>query len=56
MFSSKELADVLESAIEEFVKRAFVSGFRIVMLICASLSVASAGVAWLMIQQDGATT
>ncbi len=40
------------AAIEESVKEAFVYGFRIVMLICSSLSLASAAVAWLMIPQD----
>jgi EmrB/QacA subfamily drug resistance transporter len=37
------------AAIEESVKEAFVHEFRIVMLICSSLSLASAAVAWLMI-------
>src|SRR5258707_2921257 len=36
------------SAIAELIRQAFVFGFRIVMLICASLSLASAAVAWLM--------
>jgi EmrB/QacA subfamily drug resistance transporter len=45
-----------QSAIEELVKRAFVSGFRIVMLICVSLSLASSAVAGLMIRKDGAAT
>src|SRR3981081_349208 len=40
------------TAIKEAVKEAFVSGFRIVMLICSDLSVASAAVAWLMIRKD----
>ena len=40
------------AAIKESVKEAFVYGFRIVMSICASLSVASAAVAWLMIPQE----
>jgi len=44
-----------ESAVEDFVKRAFVSGFRIIMLICLGLSVASAAVAGLMIRKDSAT-
>ena len=39
------------AAIEESVKEAFVYGFRIVMLICSILSLASAAVAWLMIPQ-----
>jgi len=45
-----------KTAIEVFVKQAFVSGFRIVLLICASLSLASAAVGWLMIRKDGVTT
>ena len=44
------------TAIQEFVKQAFVSGFRVVMLICASLSMTSALVAWLMIRQDMKST
>jgi MFS family permease len=44
------------SAIEDFIKRAFVSGFRIVMLICVALSVASAAIAALSIRKDGDTT
>jgi EmrB/QacA subfamily drug resistance transporter len=39
--------------IRDSVAEAFVLGFRLVMLICAGLSVASAGVAWLMIPKDG---
>jgi EmrB/QacA subfamily drug resistance transporter len=41
-----------KAAIANFVKQAFVSGFRVVMLICASLSLASAAVAGLMIRKD----
>jgi EmrB/QacA subfamily drug resistance transporter len=37
------------AAIRESVKEAFVFGFRIVMLACAALSLASSAVAWLMI-------
>jgi hypothetical protein len=40
------------AAIKESVRKAFVYGFRIVMLICSGLSLASAAVAWLMIPQD----
>ena len=40
------------AAIKESVREAFVYGFRIVMSICASLSAASAAVAWLMIPQE----
>ncbi len=40
------------AAINESVREAFVYGFRIVMLICAGLSLASAAVARLMISQD----
>jgi EmrB/QacA subfamily drug resistance transporter len=38
--------------IEESVKGAFVFGFRIVMLICAGLSLSSAAVAWRMIPKE----
>ena len=37
------------AAIKEAIREAFVFGFRIVMLICAGLSVASAAVAKLML-------
>ncbi len=40
------------AAIRESVKESFVLGFRIVMLACAALSLASAAVAWLMIRKD----
>jgi EmrB/QacA subfamily drug resistance transporter len=40
------------SAIGELIRQAFIFGFRIVMLICAGLSLASAAVAWIMIRQD----
>jgi predicted MFS family arabinose efflux permease len=39
-------------AIQEFIDLAFVSGFRVVMLICTGLSLASAGVAWIVIGKD----
>ena len=38
-----------KAAMKDLVGRAFVFGFRIVMTICAGLSVGSAVVAWLMI-------
>ena len=38
--------------IKEFARAAFVFGFRIVVLICAGLSLASAVVAWLMIPRN----
>ena len=38
-----------KAAFGDFVRQAFVSGFRVVMLICASLSLASAAVAGRMI-------
>ena len=37
------------AAIRTSVSQAFVFGFRLVMLICAGLSITSAAVAWLMI-------
>jgi EmrB/QacA subfamily drug resistance transporter len=40
------------TAIDDFIRGAFVFGFRIVIFICAGLSAASAAVAWLMIAQD----
>jgi len=40
------------TAISESIGEAFVFGFRIVMLACAGLSLASAVVAWLTIRQD----
>jgi EmrB/QacA subfamily drug resistance transporter len=40
------------AAIKKSIKEAFVFGFRIVMLICGALSLASAAVAWLMIRKD----
>jgi EmrB/QacA subfamily drug resistance transporter len=42
----------IKIAIKESVGEAFVFGFRIVMLICAGLSLASAAVAWFMIPKD----
>jgi hypothetical protein len=41
-----------ESALRQSVREAFVFGFRIVTLICAGLSLASAAIAWLMIRND----
>jgi len=45
-----------KAAVEEYVKEAFVSGFRVVLLICAGLSLASAVVAWGMIRDDSAAS
>jgi predicted MFS family arabinose efflux permease len=42
-----------EAAIRKLIREAFVFGFRIVMLICAGLSLASAAVAWMMIPKGG---
>jgi EmrB/QacA subfamily drug resistance transporter len=39
--------------IRESVGEAFVFGFRVIMLICAGLSVASAAAAWLLIPDNG---
>jgi EmrB/QacA subfamily drug resistance transporter len=38
-----------QAVINNSIRQAFVFGFRVVMLICASLSLASAAVAWLML-------
>src|ERR1700720_2054867 len=46
--------DSTRAMIRDSVGEAFVFGFRLVMIICASLSVASAGVAWVTIPK-GAT-
>jgi predicted MFS family arabinose efflux permease len=40
------------AAIKKSIGEAFVFGFRIVMLICAGLSLASAAVTWLMIPKE----
>jgi len=42
----------MEARIRESIQKAFVFGFRIVMLICAGLALASAAVAWIMIPKD----
>jgi len=44
------LPSSMAAAIDESIRRAFVFGFRIVMYLCAILSLVSAGVAWLMIR------
>jgi EmrB/QacA subfamily drug resistance transporter len=41
------------SALRTLIDRAFVFGFRLIMLICAGLSVASSGFAWRMIGGGG---
>jgi fucose permease len=38
-----------EAALTNMIRQAFVFGFRIIMLICAGLSLASAAVAWMML-------
>ncbi len=43
------LSTDLQAAVKNSIGAAFVFGFRVVMLICTVLSVASAAVAWLMI-------
>ena len=40
------------AAVKTLIGEAFVFGFRIVMFICAGLSLASAAIAWLMIPMD----
>jgi predicted MFS family arabinose efflux permease len=40
------------SVIQKLIGEAFIFGFRIVMFICAALSLASAAIAWLMIPVD----
>ncbi len=41
-----------EAAVNESIGEAFVFGFRVVMLICAGLSLGSAAVAWSLIPKD----
>jgi hypothetical protein len=43
-----DLSPTTKAAIKELIAKAFVIGFRIVMLICAGLSAASSAAAWLM--------
>ncbi|MGB8988192.1 MAG: hypothetical protein WCC37_16440, partial [Candidatus Sulfotelmatobacter sp.] len=43
------LAPSVRAAISKSIGEAFVFGFRVVMLICAGLSLASSAVAWMMI-------
>ena len=43
----------MQAIIADFIKHAFVSGFRVTMWICASLSLVSAVVAGLMVRKDG---
>jgi EmrB/QacA subfamily drug resistance transporter len=43
------------AAIRESVREAFVFGFRLIMLICAGLSLASAAAAWLLIPDNRPT-
>jgi EmrB/QacA subfamily drug resistance transporter len=46
------LGPSMKAAISGSLGEAFVFGFRVVMLICAGLSLASSAVAWLMIPRD----
>jgi EmrB/QacA subfamily drug resistance transporter len=46
------LSPVLTAAISADIRKAFVLGFRVVMLICAGLSLASAAVTWFLIPTD----
>jgi EmrB/QacA subfamily drug resistance transporter len=46
------LSPAVKVAVKESIAGAFVFGFRMVMLICAGLSVAGSTVAWLMIPKD----
>src|SRR6267154_612202 len=49
------LNPTIGAAIRESVREAFVFGFRLIMLICAGLSVASAMAAWLLIPDNRGT-
>ena len=46
------LNPTMKTIVKESINEAFVFGFRVVMFICAGLSLASAAFAWLMIPQD----
>jgi hypothetical protein len=48
------LAPQITTEIRGAVTRSFLFGFRIIMLVCASLALASATVAWRMIPARGA--
>lgn len=43
-----------KAALTSIIRQAFVFGFRIIMLICATLSVASSAVAWIMLPKTSA--
>jgi EmrB/QacA subfamily drug resistance transporter len=47
-----ELDPATKNAVNESIEKAFVFGFRIVMLICTALSAASSVIAWLMIPKE----
>ncbi|MGH9503603.1 MAG: MFS transporter [Terriglobales bacterium] len=47
-----DLDPSVRAAVKESIGKAFVFGFRNVMLICTCLSLASAAVAWLMIKKE----
>lgn len=49
------LASSTEAGINESIAQAFVFGFRIVMLLCAGLSLVSAAIAWSMIGMAGSS-
>jgi EmrB/QacA subfamily drug resistance transporter len=46
----------MKAAIDESIREAFVFGFRVVLLICAGLSLGSAAIAWLLIPKDEIVT
>ena len=46
------LDPVTTAAVKKLIGEAFIFGFRIVMFICAGLSLASAATAWLMIPMN----
>ena len=51
-----DLSPATKAAIKELIADAFVFGFRIVMLICAGLSVVSSAVAWVMVPNGALDT
>jgi EmrB/QacA subfamily drug resistance transporter len=48
----QDLGPSLQANVQDAIKVAFIFGFRLVLLICAALSLASAAVAWILIPRQ----
>jgi predicted MFS family arabinose efflux permease len=46
------LSPSIQTAISQFIREAFVFGFRVVILMCVALSLGSATVTWVLIPKD----